>query len=157
MLDTVVRIGSPDEGEAEVNIAKESGRARLDQQPMSLSMSEGFNMNPEAASTYTQEPQLPGAADSAIVAKSIQAKSLPMASTNPMPNPPAVGAGYNAARGGSKAVVPGDTPGDAPGDAPADVPVDTPVDTPFDTAIVPSWQVEPSDVSSQIESPRWTP
>ena len=101
MLDTVVRIGSPDEGEAEVNIAKESGRARFDQQPMSLSMSGGFNMNPEAASTYTQEPQLPGAADSAIVAKSIQAKSLPMASTNPMPNPPAVGAGYNAARKGS--------------------------------------------------------
>ena len=153
MLDTVVRIGSPDEGEAEVNIAKESGRARFDQQPMSLSMSGGFNMNPEAASTYTQEPQLPGAADSAIVAKSIQAKSLPMASTNPMPNPPAVGAGYNAARKGSNGAVPGGTPGDAPGD----VPVDAPGDTPFDTAIVPGGQVEPSEVSSPIESPRWTP
>ena len=152
MLDTVVRIGSPDEGEAEVNIAKESGRARFDQQPMSLSMSGGFNMDPEAASTYTQEPQLPGAADSAIVAKSIQAKSLPMASTNPMPNPPAVGAGYNAARGGSKAVVPGDTPGDAPADVPVDTPVDIPFDTPFDTAIVPSVLTVSPSPSGQDES-----
>ena len=85
-----------------------------------------------------------------------EAKSLPMASTNPMPNPPAVGAGYNAARGASKAVVPGDTPGDAPGDAPADVPVDVPIDapfdTPFDTAIVPSvLKVSPSP-SGQDES-----
>ena len=79
-----------------------------------------------------------------------EAKSLPMASTNPMSNPPAVGAGYNAARKGSNGAAPGGTPSDAP----ADVPVDTPVDTPFDTAIVPAGQVEPSEVSSPIESPR---
>ena len=57
-----------------------------------------------------------------------------MASTNPMPNPPAVGAGYNAARSGRSGSVPGDTPGDTP----ADAPVDTPGDTPVETAIVPS-------------------
>ena len=78
-----------------------------------------------------------------------EAKSLLMASTNPMSNPPAVGAGYNAARKGSNGAVPGGTPGDAP--------ADVPVDTPFDTAIVPGGQVEPSEVSSPIESPRWTP
>ena len=63
-----------------------------------------------------------------------QAKSLPMASTNPMPNPTAVGAGYNAARSGRNGSVPGDTPADAP----FDTPVDTPVDNPVGTAIVPS-------------------
>ena len=72
-----------------------------------------------------------------------------MASINQMSNPPAVGAGYNAARKGSNGAVPGGTPGDAP--------ADVPVDTPFDTAIVPGGQVEPSEVSSPIESPRWTP
>ena len=78
-----------------------------------------------------------------------EAKSLPMASTNPMSNPPAVGNGYDAARKGSNGAVPGGTPGDAP--------ADVPVNTPFDTAIVPGGQVEPSEVSSPIESPRWTP
>ena len=47
-----------------------------------------------------------------------------------MPNPPAVGAGYKAARSGRNGSVPGDTPGDTPADAP--------VDTPVETAIVPS-------------------
>ena len=56
----------------------------------------------------------------------LQAKSLPMASANPTPNGPAVGAGYNAARSRSNGSVPGDTPGD------------TPADTPVETAIVPS-------------------
>ena len=88
-----------------------------------------------------------------LASQVFEAKSLPMASTNPMSNPPAVGAGYNAARKGSNGAAPGGTPSDAP----ADVPVDTPVDTPFDTAIVPGGQVEPSEVSSPIESPRWTP
>ena len=64
----------------------------------------------------------------------LQAKLLPMASTNPMQNPPAVGAGYNAARSGRNGSVPGDTPSDTP----ADAPVDTPADTPVETAIVPS-------------------
>ena len=64
----------------------------------------------------------------------LQAKSLPMASTNPMPNAPAVGAGYKAARSGRN----GSVSGDIPADAPVDAPVDTPVDTPIDTAIVPS-------------------
>ena len=45
-----------------------------------------------------------------LASQVFEAKSLPMASTNPMSNPPAVGAGYNAARGGSKAAVPGDIP-----------------------------------------------
>ena len=84
-----------------------------------------------------------------LASQVFEAKSLPMASTNPMSNPPAVGAGYNAARKGSNGAVPGGTPGDAP--------ADVPVDTPFDTAIVPGGQVEPSEVSSPIESPRWTP
>ena len=69
-----------------------------------------------------------------LASQVFEAKSLPMASTNPMSNPPAVGAGYNAARSGRNGSVPGDTPGDTP----ADAPVDTPVDTPVETAIVPS-------------------
>ena len=68
----------------------------------------------------------------------LQAKSLPMASTNQLPNLPAVGAGYNAARSGRNRSMPGDTAGDTPGDTPADAPVDTPVDTPVETAVVPS-------------------
>ena len=55
-----------------------------------------------------------------------------------MPNPPAVGAGYNAARSGRNGSVPGDTPGDTPADALVDAPGDTPGDTPVETAIVPS-------------------
>ena len=65
----------------------------------------------------------------------LQGKPLSMASTDQLSNPPAVGAGYNAARKGSTDV-PGDDPGDTPADAPADAPVGTPVDTPVETPIV---------------------
>ena len=55
MLDTVVHIGSPDQGDGEGNIAvEESGRAHFNQD--SLSLSGGFHINPEAWPTYAHEP-----------------------------------------------------------------------------------------------------